>query len=768
MKNIWMLAKANLRKSKSQTVSVLLIVIVAALMLNVGLVLFTGVGSFFDERAKELNAPSFVTILPASEPFDAQLAYIENFEGVSQVELQSALVGMGSFLLDDLELSGNIIIAPQTAYQQMNPPSLIGEYLPLSYNGIYIPHFLFLRGGFEIGDSFVVELSGENMQFYVAGSNEEIMFGSDFNNLWRVHISQERFEGLLPQFEANESVLISAQTDNDGRSLSINFGTEFDAITLSYGGVSNNRTFISVIAASMMVFFAAILLIVSIIVIRFRIANDIEEYMVNIGIQKAVGYKSRQIILSIVMQFGLIAFIGGLFGIGFAQLVLPLAAGIIEPQLGLVWNPAFEIAAMLVTVGLLVALILLFSFMASRRIKKLHPLIALRGGITTHSFRRNPAPLDKTKGSLNFLMAIKHLARKKGQAFMVGLIIAAVTFVSVEGLLISYNLSINTSSFMQFFGEIPDAFTFVGDAEEAERFREEIEPMPGVEMVLGLEFNRLMTDDISIAFTIVEDFNLIDPPSLIYGRLPVLENEVVLDTWALQELGKDVGDWVTISDSGAQKDFIVTGIIQEMDTNIGMIGYESMLYFRPDFQFVGFFIYFEQGVDIDEFIVDFAAMHPDLNVLLINALPLFETQMAAMGNIFVAVTVVILAVGSAVVIMVLYLIIKTITIRRRREFGIQKALGFTTAQLVKQMVLSLTPSIIIGTAVGAVAAYFLFNPVFLLMSRSMGMGIVQSSLLIPLSWVVVSAIAIVALAFVVALLVSWRLRKVSAYALVSE
>jgi putative ABC transport system permease protein len=68
--------------------------------------------------------------------------------------------------------------------------------------------------------------------------------------------------------------------------------------------------------------------------------------------------------------------------------------------------------------------------MSARRIKKLNPIVALRGGIITHSFRRNHVPLDKPKGSLPFVLAIKLMLQNMKQSIMVGIIFTVVSFIS--------------------------------------------------------------------------------------------------------------------------------------------------------------------------------------------------------------------------------------------------------------------------------------------------------------------------------------------------
>ena len=112
------------------------------------------------------------------------------------------------------------------------------------------------------------------------------------------------------------------------------------------------------------------------------------------------------------------------------------------------------------------------------------------------------------------------------------------------------------------------------------------------------------------------------------------------------------------------------------------------------------------------------------------------------------------------------MVIRTTILRRRREFGIQKAVGFTSMQLMNQIALNLTPSILLGVVIGAVAGFYGFNPMMgVFMS---GMGIVKVDLPSPPDQITVVCLALVAMAYAVSLLIALRIRKISAYALVSE
>ena len=766
MKNIWILSKANLRKSKSQTISMLLLMLLAATFLYIGLTLFTGLGSFFEMRANELNAPHFVAFVNESDPLDAPLEFVHNFPGVVEVETQDVLQGNGSFLMGGEPLGGTIVIATETAQQTMNPPSLIGRYMPLEGNAVYIPHFLFLDGGFAIGDDFVLDFMGEERLLTVAGSTEEIMFGASMNSIWRVYVSVGVFEELQEQVPAGRSILISARMTYGDRALTSAFRAEFDEMAMNFSAARENRTMIPAIAAATMVTFALTLLLVCAIVIRFRINNDIEETMKNIGVLKAMGYRNRQIIMSIIIQFCLIALVGGIVGILFSQVLFPVVTGIFEPLLGLQWSPAFDIAMTFIVLGMGLTMVLLFSYVTARQIKKLHPLIALRGGITTHSFRKNPLPLDKTRGALSFLLAVKNILKNKKQTIMLSLIIAAVTILAAEGLLVHYNMSVNTSAFIRMFGEVPDIFAIAEDAESGAKLRERMTNHPDVTKIFSFDNATLLINETAVNVRAVENFEYLAGNELVSGRFPILDSEIALHGAILSELGKNVGDWVTIRSGDYEKEYIVTGTVQEMGNLAGMMTSYGLRYVMPDFESIVFYIYVQAEIDVDEFIEAFTASNADINVPLISAQRQFDGQMGVMGDIFAAVNVVLLTAAATVVMLVLYLIIKTTIIRRKRELGIQKALGFTTFQLMNQVALGLSPSIILGAVLGTVGAYTLFNP---LMDTVMGgMGIVQSNLLTPISWVVVPSIVLVLLAYVVSMLISFRIRKISAYALVSE
>lgn len=778
MKNIWMLTTANLRKNKGQAVSLLVFVLFAAMLLNIGLVLYSGVGQYFDERAEQLHAPHFSSIFYQAGSTGKELEFLESYPGINEIEEISVISGMGEYYFDDTQNICYPIFSKVHKNQKMDAPSFVGDTLPLTDDAIYIPYAIMLNGDFETGDNFKVNINRTELNFTIAGSTEEITFGSQLSSIYRFYISDARFDDLWQQFPDNHFTLLSARMENsrDNVFLQADYNKEVPLeghlITHAYDLVRQARIMIPMIAAIMVTAFAIILLAVSLIVLRFRIVSSIEEGMTNIGTLKAVGHRNIQIILSFVLQFGLIALVGGVIGVTVSQRVIPMITKIMEPMLSLVWVPAFDIVPALISLIFILSAVLFITYLSARKINKLHPLIALRGGITTHNFRKNALPLDQAHGPLNFLLALKQLLQNKKQVLMVTVIVTILTFASIASLAIHYNMNINSDSFAKIImGEMSDANFMLKNSKDGEDFEKMILKRSEVRKIFRYEFNSsrtILIDGTGIVPAVVEDCSLLEGNMLLEGRYPKHKNEIALGTLVTKVTGKGVGDTVKVKSGNNEKEYLITGKVQYINNNgfNGIMTGDALRKIEPDFEFVGFNVYLNNDVDAHAFIKDVERTAGDKIESVINNQDSMNTMLGSMSGIFAMVAVGIVAATIFIVILTLYMVIKTTIIRRRRELGIQKALGFTTFQLMNQIVLNLTPVILFGVVIGSFLGYFGFSPLVAILLSNM--GIVKVDLPTPIDWTIITGIGLSLLAYGVSMLIAWRIRKISAYGLISE
>jgi putative ABC transport system permease protein len=125
-----------------------------------------------------------------------------------------------------------------------------------------------------------------------------------------------------------------------------------------------------------------------------------------------------------------------------------------------------------------------------------------------------------------------------------------------------------------------------------------------------------------------------------------------------------------------------------------------------------------------------------------------------------------LVIAGLVIILVLYFVISSSVIRKRRELGIQKAIGYTTLNLMNQISISFLFPMIFGISVGCVLGAAAANP---LMALAMsGAGVVKANFIIPPAWIAVTGAGMAILSYAAGMFITWRIRKISAYALVTE
>ena len=100
------------------------------------------------------------------------------------------------------------------------------------------------------------------------------------------------------------------------------------------------------------------------------------------------------------------------------------------------------------------------------------------------------------------------------------------------------------------------------------------------------------------------------------------------------------------------------------------------------------------------------------------------------------------------------------------NLGILKAVGYTTRQLRLQTLWSLMPVVGIGVMIGAILSYLTMNNVIIILFRVL--GVMKLGFLIPIPMVIITAIVMMIISFLIAFGLCGRIRKISAYELISE
>ena len=785
MKNTLAIIKANLRKGKGQAASLLAFALISALLLSLGLLLMFGFDKVFDRRAEALNAPHYALLEEARLFSQSQIDYLKNYPGVTAVEHEKALSLVAEITYGGGKMPAYFFFVNASAKRQMNDLTLVEGKAPVASNDICLPS-MFRAGGYRVDDDFRMTVADKTLTFRITGFTEEILFGSINNQIYQLYLSDVGYRALADRGLAIECMVVRARLENpaDSEKLFLDCIREFfyskdieGAATLyiqalhslHYNIVKQMRTMMSSITSIILVVFAALIVLVSLLVIRFRIRNSIEESMTNIGALKAVGYTGRQLLWANVLQFCSIALVGIVAGIGLSYALMPVVSQILEQQTALQWQQGFDPLTSGITLTAILAAVFVVTWFSAYRIKKLQPLVALRQGLSTHSFKKNHFPLDRSRGALSWLLAVKSAMQAKGQMIMIAVIVTVVSFMAVAGLAVYDNLGLHSDTFARLLtGEIPDAAFDANTPEDAKALRSYLEKDENVRKVFYDQDVGIMIGDHTVVNIVVEDFALFEGSMLYEGLYPRHNNEICLSGALANYYNVKIGDSIKVQLGARSVDYLVVGLIQAVNNNgiLSAMTVDAYRRLQPDFVPKEMFVYLHDTTKTAELMERVNAKFGSSLESAVNLVELMDAQLAMYGDIFFLVALVLVVVTALVIFLVLYLILKTVILRRRRELGIQKALGFTTLQLMNQLALYFIPVIALGIAAGGVLGALGFNSMFVALTSNM--GIMKASMPAPIELTVAVCVLLVVLSYAFAMLIAARIRRISAYALVTE
>ncbi len=787
MSKIYMLAMSNIRKSKAHTISLGIMLIIAAIVLNLGLLMFLNYNSFFDKTANELNTSDCYMTIPLKYYNDDLLSFIENHSNVKEMESEYSIPkSVRVKKADNKEIDNTMLFFDNDVERNLTKKKFVGEYLPLDDNSVYVGYYFNIEWGYKLNDKLTIDFGNGEKEYTIKGFVEDIYYASPDMGVISGYFSENEFNRILDitdnkcmvcqinlyediaivETEVNEYIVnnINSEIKND-----MNFGTSLLCFHLSL--CKTSRTMMAAIIAVMMVVLSLIITIICIIVIRFRIKNSIEEDMTKIGSLKAIGYTTKQIISSIVLQFLMISIIGCIIGIALSYVALPWIADVLSSQSALKWEQGFDLVDAVATLVIILLFVIMISLVTARKIKCINPIVALRGGITTHNFRKNYFPLDKTKGGLSAILGMKTILQDIKQSIMICIITFSVTFVGVFGLIMFYNTTVDKTAFAETPGMEVSNISLQIDTEKMddEVFLNELKERDGVEFAQYISnYNTVTIEGLTIHSTVMVDYSNRRTDTIYEGRYPIHDNEIAINGSAAKLMEKKIGDTVKVSCQTGEKEYLITGFQQGMSFG-GMtasITYSGYLKLYPDYVLDKVYVYLDDNVDTAKCLQSMLDDYGDVIVGSSNEDKEFEEGMGMYTGIVSKVGVAILCVSFAIIILVLYFVLNSLVIRQRRELGIQKAIGYTTIKLMNQIAFSVMPSIIIGIILGSIMGALTGNPIMSIIQR--GMGIAKANYVVMPNWIVIFSIGLAMISYISSMLITLKIRKISAYSLVTE
>ena len=762
----------NLKKAKGQFISFGIVMLITAVILNTALVLLFQTSNAYDSLFEELNTADLSVTIPSALSSDELMDDISDLGEVSEINANDAL--FASAALQDFqnsEFTMNTYFYRVDDERKLTKHDIIEQTASADGKIIYIPLYLSELGGYKTGENLRYIIDGSEYKFTVGGVVSEMQYGNYGTGFIGLYLSDEAYD-MLKDDENFTSVTEYLIRTKENAELSA-VKTEVSKLLKDKGiptislldrdTTKGSRTMVSSTIVLFLAVFALLVLIVSIFLARFKIKNTIDEEINEMGVLKGIGYTSRMLMFSQVIPYILVCGIGLISGVAASYALIPVVANVLAVQSGFSYTPVFDILAACVTVLTVLAAVFVFTVSASKKIKWLEPINAIRGIDPLKPVGKNHFPLDTSKGSVGFNLTLKQASESAGR----NVLLFAVTFVMMilltfTGVLL-YNVNIRPDNFLTTLSEeLPD-IRVQSDSEHYGELKTILEKDDVKAVSYGVSMAEYSGG--SIPAIVCEDFSLLENDIVYSGRHPNTADEIAIGSEFADDY--EIGAKFKLSLNGNEFAYTVTGYIQSVNNN-GLIaeitdsGYAKI----SDSPLYSLNLYMREGANISAYVEKLNNDYDEYTVSVSNASKETESMQMMYSSLITVVAIALFIITVLIILLILYVILHSMITNLKTDFGIYKAMGFTSRQLIIQTVGSITPMVLFGALLSAVAgiAYLpaMFDGIFSVI------GAMKNNFEIPLYMLLLMALVLTAVNIVIGILLCRPIKRITAYSLIKE
>ena len=613
---IWRLTLLNLKKRKSISISLLLLIFLAALFLCIGLNVMTGAESIYMTNHTALAEPDNCYICPQDMFRKEYYEFLENHGLTKEAECIRVIgIPQGEIPYEGGTIEIALVLQSCEETGRFFRPVFTDQTEVLPEKAIYVPETL-RQYGFASGDAFEICYKGNRYEFQIAGFFQTTCFGIVNTGGLRFYLPKENYENLKQELGEAYAMFASTDSYEDSYELSMELKDYIrknaDSITKTEMVIDVNAlecegaySFMGIILAAILLGFSIVIALICLLVIRFRIHNTIETSIVQIGTLQALGFKAWEVISVYVLEYVLLATVGASAGILADYLALPFFGRALEGIYGLSWQPFGHLGKDVCCLLLSILIAAALSFFTARRIYGYAPAVALSGGIKSHSFRKNHFPLHKGKHT-QVRMALKEMSTSVRQNIMVLFCITGVTFLTMMGIYLYVAFGVDLTSFKEVLGmEWVDVEMVLNEQTDEREILKEITGMEEVRKAgLARTYLPIYANNAPVYTDIYDDFDRLETDHVFEGRFPEYENELVITGVLADRWHCGIGDTVTVEYNGSAADYLIVGLSQTLSNSGNMMKMteEGIQRLCPTFRLREVQIYLKEGYDREEFI----------------------------------------------------------------------------------------------------------------------------------------------------------------------
>ncbi len=601
---------------------------------------------------------------------------------------------------------------------------------------IYVPNFIFVspENDFHEGGKIWISQDGTEKEFTIRGYTKDALFGTEMVGMTRFLIS-EKDAAMFGGEGASVCSAVGVYTEdadyrNHFNELGINtiMSIERPMFKMIY--------IMDVLIAAILLVVSVCLILISMVVLRFIIHFTITEEFREIGVMKAIGIKNNRIRGLYIVKYLAISVIGTFIGLVISFPVSKIMIGAVSQKIVVSSRDHF-----LVNIGAAVLAgmsVVGFSYLCTRRIRRLSPIDAIHSGDTGERYsQKGVIHLSRSGLPATLFLAVNDiLSGIKNYVSMIIIFILGTLLVIIPVNTINTLCSdelITTFNMVKSDHIISQELLFnpnEDNVEKVERHFSEVREMFAENRIDVDVFQEIMfRSNIRKGDKLTNSLSFqgrggvtADMYTYLEGTPPQNIHEVALTYLTAEQIDAEIGDTVEIKVGEDTREYIVTAINQSMN-NMG----EGVRFYQDaelDYSYAGGSF----GIQVNY------KDHPD-KAELARRKELLEklypdakvyTSGEYIGYMIGDVTgqldrlkVLILTIVFGINALVAVLMVKSFIIKEKSEIALLKALGFQDDSLIFWQTLRigivLFTSVIFGALISSPLSTLIITPIFHMM-----------------------------------------------------
>jgi putative ABC transport system permease protein len=689
----------------------MLFVAAAAMLVSLAAILIVNLSGAIDTLMARAKTPHFMQ-MHSGELDTARLsAFVEQNEAVADFQvveflnIDGAQISFaGGSLADSVQDNGLAVQGEKFDYLL----DLDGNVITVSDGEIYVPIAYIQDGTFKVGDGIAIV----GKAFTIAGPFRDSQMQPLLSSSKRFLVSANDFAALkqsgsveyLIEFRLKDLSMLGA------------FETDYVSAGLPANGPTITYPLFRMLNAFSDGMLAALILLVSVLVtgiaflcIRFTLLAKIEEDYREIGVMKAIGLRVSDIKKIYLTKYAAIAAAGSLLGYALSFAFRGMLLENIRLYMGESENSSLAMLLGVVSVLLVFLAIMAYVNGVLKHFQKISPAEAIRFGVSQEkSAGARHFRLDRIRliGTNVFLGIKDVLARTKLYATML-----AVLVISAFIIIVPQNLhnTISSKDFITYMG-IGDSDIRI-DIQQTDHIAEKAAEIAAAMSndgdiskyaVLTTKMFRVRMDDGTEERIKVElGDHLVFPLTYSEGRAPSAENEIALSVTNANEMGKKVGDVISVIIAGQAQNLTVCGIYSDITNG----GKTAKAVFSDDSADIMWSVVsgdLSEPSLTDAKIVEYTerfeyAKVSDIDEYIVQT---FGSTIDSVGKASLAA----IAVALTTAALVTLLFMRMLVARDRYSIAVMKAFGFTNSDISTQYIARSIFVLMIGVVLGTLLA----------------------------------------------------------------